>query len=127
MDEHYPTAFGLFPSDQRYDVPESSEADKPRVWGPYFLGVYDLANIIDHGALFIRKVSVTLDPNIVRLLPVQDWSELPYIGWPDEVLLTEKPNWEKKKAKLKEEYLEKKRKKKERAEKEQADMKGEAV
>mmetsp|Transcript_24627 Transcript_24627/g.54449 ORF Transcript_24627/g.54449 Transcript_24627/m.54449 type:complete len:482 (+) Transcript_24627:266-1711(+) len=127
MDEHYPTAFGLFPSDQRYDVPKSSKADKPRVWGPYFLGVYDLANIIHNGALFIRKVSVTVDPNIVRLLPVQDWSELPYIGWPDEVLLTEKPNWEKKKAKLKEAYLEKQRKKKEKAEKEQADMKGEAL
>ena len=100
MDEHYPTAFGLYPEDQRYDVPESSLADKPRVWGPYFLGVYDLAKIIDSGALFIRKVSMTVDPNIVRLLPVRDWSELPYIGWPDEIKITDKPNWEKKKAEL---------------------------
>ena len=110
MDEHYPTAFGLYPTDQRYDVPESSLADRPRVWGPYFLGVYDLANIIDSGALFIRKVSVTVDPNIVRLLPVRDWSDLPYIGWPDEIMITEKPSWEKKKAELIKKYKEKKRK-----------------
>ena len=111
MDEHYPTAFGLYPTDQRYDVPESSLADRPRVWGPYFLGVYDLANIIDSGALFIRKVSVTVDPNIVRLLPVRDWSDLPYIGWPDEIMITEKPSWEKKKAELIKKYKEEKKRK----------------
>jgi hypothetical protein len=45
MDEHYPTAFGAFPVTQRYDVPASARLDPPRVWGPYFLGVYDLAAI----------------------------------------------------------------------------------
>ena len=100
MDEHVPTAFGLYPVNQRYDVPESSTADKPRVWGPYFLGVYDLAAIIDSGALFVRKVSVTVDRNIVDLLPVNDWSDLPYIGWPEEIELTKKPNWKKQKEEL---------------------------
>jgi hypothetical protein len=73
------------------------------------LGVYDLAKIIDSGALFIRKVSMTVDPNIVRLLPVRDWSELPYIGWPNEIKIADKPNWEKKKAELIKKYKEKKR------------------
>ena len=116
MDEHYPTAFGLYPKDQRYDVPESSLADRPRIWGPYFLGIYDLAKIIDSGALFVRKVSVTVDPNIVRLLPVRDWSELPYIEWPNECKLTEKPDWNKKKAELMKKYKEKEQKKKKKEE-----------
>ena len=42
MDEHYPTAFGSFPEDQRYQVPNEllHVVDQPRVWGPYFLGTY---------------------------------------------------------------------------------------
>jgi len=93
MDEHYPTAFGLVPVQQRYDVPNASLCDKPRPWGPYFLGVYDLANIRRSGALFVRKVSVHLDPNIVHMLPVRSHDDLPDIQWPDEVKISEKVDW----------------------------------
>ena len=96
MDEHTPTAFGYFPTQQRYEVPESSAVDQPKPWGPYFLGIYDLANIIDSGALYVRKVSIYIDPNLVDLLPVSNTSELPYIQWPNEVQLSPVPNWEKK-------------------------------
>jgi len=96
MDEHVPTAFGYYPTQQRYEVPESSLADQPKPWGPYFLGVYDLADIIDSGALYVRKTSVHVDPNLVRLLPVSNTSELPYIEWPNEVQISPVPNWTKK-------------------------------
>jgi hypothetical protein len=102
MDEHVPTAFGAYPTEQRYDVPNSSIADKPKVWGPYFLGVYDLANLKSSGALFVRKVSVFVEPNIVKLLPVNHIDELPDIGWPHEVKVTPKPEWEKRIQELKE-------------------------
>lgn len=95
MDEHVPTAFGAFVSEQRYEVPESSIADEPKVWGPYFLGVYDIGSIKDSGALFVRKVSIFLDPNIVNLLPVMHSSDLPSIRWPAEVKVSPLPNWEK--------------------------------
>lgn len=58
MDEHCPTSQGYFPQNQRYEVPESSRAEQPKTWGPYFLGIYDLANIKRSGALFIRKVCI---------------------------------------------------------------------
>lgn len=95
MDEHVPTAFGAYVSEQRYEVPESSIVDEPKVWGPYFLGVYDIGSIKDSGALFVRKVSVFLDPNIVNLLPVMHSSDLPSIRWPAEVKVSPLPNWEK--------------------------------
>jgi hypothetical protein len=93
MDEHIPTAFGRFWTQQRYIVPEDSLADEPRAWGPYFLGVYDLANIRKSGALFVRKVSLHVDPNMVQLLPVSRREEIPEIQWPIEVIVTEKPDW----------------------------------
>lgn len=95
MDEHMPTAFGNLPTEQRYEVPESSLVDEPKVWGPYFLGVYDLSNIKESGALFIRKVSVYVDRNIVDLLPVQDTNDLPSIQWPEELKISPSPNKEK--------------------------------
>lgn len=94
MDEHVPTAFGYLWDQQRYDVPESSTASKPRVWGPYFLGVYDLFNIRESGALFVRKVSEAVDPNMIQLLPVDSSDEIPPIQWPDEVKIEDKPDWE---------------------------------
>jgi len=109
MDEHVPTAFGVYSTDQRYEVPESSIADEPKVWGPYFLGVYDIGNIKRSGALFVRKVSVYVDPNIVKLLPVSHIDELPDIEWPHEVKLSPKPDWEQRIKEL----IEKKRKEKE--------------
>lgn len=113
MDEHMPTSTGVFPNTQRYQVPESLLAanqttgndnnnnnqtvllEQPKVWGPYFLGVYDLGSIRNSGALFIRKVSALLDPNMVQLLPVQYTHEIPDIHWPvrDEISLTRLPNW----------------------------------
>jgi hypothetical protein len=95
MDEHVPTAFGAYATQQRYEVPKSSIADEPKVWGPYFLGIYDLANLKQSGALFVRKVSVTVDHNIVNLLPVNHVDELPDISWPHEVKLSPLPDWEK--------------------------------
>merc|ERR1719232_391760 len=99
MDEHCPTSQGYFPQNQRYEVPESSRAEQPKTWGPYFLGIYDLANIKRSGALFIRKVSKFVDPNIVNLLPVDDIDTLPVIDWV-ELKISEKPDWEKTKAEL---------------------------
>ena len=61
--------------------------------GPYFLGVYDLAGIHDSGALFIRKVSEAVDPNLLRLLPVDRRDQIPRIRWPREVSITNKPDW----------------------------------
>ncbi len=109
MDEHVPTAFGAYATEQRYEVPKSSIADEPKVWGPYFLGIYDLANLKQSGALFVRKVSVTVDHNIVNLLPVNHVDELPDISWPHEVKLSPLPDWEKR---IKE-AIEKRRKEKE--------------
>ena len=93
MDEHVPTAFGYLWEDQRYDVPEKSRAGKPRPWGPYYLGVYDLANIRASGALFVRKISTAIDPNMVRIFPVSSSEDIPDIDWPDEVLIADKPRW----------------------------------
>mmetsp|Transcript_16689 Transcript_16689/g.23528 ORF Transcript_16689/g.23528 Transcript_16689/m.23528 type:complete len:462 (+) Transcript_16689:297-1682(+) len=116
MDEHWPSAFGIAPTQQRYEVPESSKADNPKVWGPYFLGVYDLANIKASGALFIRKVSVEVDPNLVHMLPVSDLDELPSIQWPNELQISEKPDWEKQKREWIRQAEEERRKKEEEEE-----------
>jgi len=103
MDEHGPTASGFFPNEQRYEVPQSSiehyGVEEPKVWGPYFLGVYDLANIKRSGALFIRKVSVFVEPNLYNLLPVEDIEMLPDIEWAD-IKISEFPDWNKIKAGL---------------------------
>ena len=96
MDEHYPTAFGHLWTQQRYQVPDGSIAEQPRPWGPYYLGVYDLANIRASGALFVRKISAAVDPNMQRLLPVNHPDEIPVIQWPNHVSISEKPDWEEK-------------------------------
>ena len=96
MDEHVPSAFGYFPTEQRYEVPESTGIEQSRPWGPYFLGTYDLDNIRRSGALFIRKVSQLIDSNIYRVLPVDHPDQIPQIGWPTEVKLSPVPmKWEK--------------------------------
>ena len=61
--------------------------------GPYYLGVYDLANIRDSGAIFIRKVTKAIDPNLLHLLPVNSRDQIPHIQWPKEVNITDKPDW----------------------------------
>jgi hypothetical protein len=61
--------------------------------------VYDFGDIKESGALFVRKVSWTVDDNLVRLLPVvvnsnnssssrdfevdDEWDMLPDIRWPE--------------------------------------------
>jgi hypothetical protein len=94
MDEHVPSAWGSFPELQRYDVPEGVTVDKPRSWGPYYLGVYDLGEIRRSGALFIRKVTTQIDPNVPQLLPVERSEDIPLIDWPDHVAIVDKPHWE---------------------------------
>jgi hypothetical protein len=96
MDEHTPDSTGMFPTEQRYEVPKSSGVDVPRPWGPYFLGVYDLANIRYSGALYIRKVATAIDENLFHLLPVDTPEQIPAIEWPREVQISPVPNWEKK-------------------------------
>ena len=93
MDEHVPNSQKWFPTDQRYDVAEASGVEQPRPWGPYFLGTYDLKDIKESGALFIRKVSDRIDHNMVTLLPVHDPKEIPSISWPNEVNMSTKPDW----------------------------------
>lgn len=123
MDEHVPTAFGYYPIHQRYEVPESSVADQPKPWGPYFLGVYDLADIKASGALYIRKVSVEVDPNLVNLLPVSDADELPEIAWPKEVRISDVPDWSKKLKQLRESMDEEEEEEEEEEQEEETDVK----
>lgn len=100
MDEHTPTAFGEYTNQQHYEVPESSSVDQTRPWGPYFLGVYDLHDIRQSGALFVRKVSARVDPNLVQILPVHHATDIPSIQWPSslygevDVKISEKSNWD---------------------------------
>lgn len=98
MDENAPNAWGEYTStDPLYDIPpkfrKATDGEGPaKAWGPYFLGAYDLGSIRDSGALFVRKVSSTVDENLVRMLPVKsngrkegsplEWDELPDIRWP---------------------------------------------
>ncbi len=63
--------------------------------GPYYLGIYDLANIKDSGALFIRKVAKEIDPNLFHLFPVNSKGEIPYIHWPKELQISQKIDWDK--------------------------------
>lgn len=95
MDEHVPTFLGTYPKNQRYQVPDSlvSRVDVPRNWGPYYLGVYDLGEIRRVGALFVRKVTERIDPNMVRLLPVTSANDIPSIDWPYDVSISPKPIW----------------------------------
>jgi len=104
MDEHYPSAFGVFVEDQHYQVPDSllDVLDQPRIWGPYFLGTYDLGGLKLSGALFARKISALVDPNLVRLLPVDHIQQIPDIRWPHEVSVTAKPDWSSEKVAWKE-------------------------
>jgi len=74
MDEHYPWSAAK----QRYST-GLERAERP--WGPYYLGAYDLGDIRDHRALFVRKVSREVDANIFSLLPVDDYAEIPDLRW----------------------------------------------
>lgn len=100
MDEHFPSPLrGYYPSHPRYEVPATPVEGvllppNPHNWGPYYLGVYDLQDIADSGALFIRKTSSVLDPNLYSLLPVDHWEQIPRIQWPPAgVQASEVPSW----------------------------------
>ncbi|KAL7440411.1 hypothetical protein ACHAXH_005851 [Discostella pseudostelligera] len=103
MDENAPNAYNKYISSvSLYDIPPKfgnvTDGEGPaKPWGPYFLGVYDLGAIRESGALFVRKVSWTVDANLVRMLPVKrkrwrgvseereilEWDELPDLRWPE--------------------------------------------
>mmetsp|Transcript_4024 Transcript_4024/g.8668 ORF Transcript_4024/g.8668 Transcript_4024/m.8668 type:complete len:572 (-) Transcript_4024:2728-4443(-) len=100
MDEHVPTSTGYYPTEQRYEVPASTGIEKPRAWGPYFLGTYDLYNIRVSGALYIRKVARAIDPNMYTILPVDRPEQIPPISWPSDVKISSVPNWKNTVAKL---------------------------
>ena len=99
MDENAPNAWDEWTrSDSFYDIPPKftkvTDGEGPsKPWGPYFLGLYDLGGIKESGAIFIRKVSWSVDENLVRLLPVvlgndemreglSEWDVLPDFQWP---------------------------------------------
>ncbi|GMI24095.1 hypothetical protein TeGR_g2480, partial [Tetraparma gracilis] len=85
MDEHAPSCAGALPDKQRVVAMEGVE---PRVWGPYFLGVYDLADIIESGALWFRKVSSVVEGNLYKVFPKDSREEveaLPRIAWDGDV------------------------------------------
>jgi len=79
MDEHYP--WNSLSS--RYVATELEAEERP--WGPYYVGTYDLADIKRSGALFIRKTSMLVDPNLFHLLPVASHAAVPNISWPPHV------------------------------------------
>ena len=90
MDEHQVSAFGEVPDTQRYVTPKhfygQQQMSKP--WGPYFLGAYDTASIKRSGALFIRKVSQLVEPNIYKIFPQESkdmLDALPDIDWNAQV------------------------------------------
>ena len=98
MDENAPNAWGKYTSSNSlYGIPtkfgDATDGEGPaKPWGPYYLGTYDLGAIRDSGSLFVRKVSWTVDKNLVLMLPVKmsegsegrlEWDELPDIRWPE--------------------------------------------
>jgi len=100
MDEHVPKILsGWYPTDSHYDPTKSSNIAPSRIWGPYYLGIYDLHNIKKSGALFIRKVSYDIDKNIYKILPVEKVDDIPDIEWV-ELNISNVPDWEMEKKKL---------------------------
>ena len=125
MDEKYPSPLrDYYPTHPRYEVPQNMSTKlyqwkhnlqlppEPHIWGPYYLGIYDLAAIRDSGALFLRKVSRHVDPNLNILLPVDAPYQIPPIGWPaGGVQASVVPDWESEKhALMKLAYLKAKKK-----------------
>ena len=114
MDERYPSPLrNYYPIHPRYEVPHNMSTQhyqilhnlqlppEPHIWGPYYLGVYDLADIRASGALFLRKVSRQVDPNLHHLLPVETSHQIPNIQWPPGgVQASLVPDWESEKLEL---------------------------
>jgi hypothetical protein len=58
--------------------------------------VYDLQHPREWSYSF-AKCPNTWDPNLIHLLPVERSEDIPPIQWPEEVAMSEKPDWEKRK------------------------------
>jgi hypothetical protein len=43
----------------------------------------------------VRKVAKVIDPNMYKILPVDDPIQIPPIEWPKEVQISAVPDWEK--------------------------------
>jgi len=84
MDEHYPWSSAK----QRY-ASTLDRAERP--WGPYYLGAYDLGDVRESRALFLRKASRDVDPNLFALLPVDDFRDIPDLRWPPRTVAVSPP------------------------------------
>lgn len=89
MDEDKPSPYGDIATDQHYDSP-NPHIEPSKAWGPYYLGIYDIGDIKRSGALFIRKISNDIDPNLTRIFPVAKKEAIPDIYWPNEVKVSKK-------------------------------------
>jgi hypothetical protein len=70
---------------------------------------YDLFDIKASGALYVRKVATAIDPNMYRILPVDDNNDIPPITWPKEVRLSPVPDWKKRVAEFKKKHAAKRK------------------
>jgi hypothetical protein len=66
------------------------------------------------GALYIRKVAQVIDPNLYRILPVEEPHQIPPISWPKDVQISEVPDWAKQIAQLRKQAADKLKEKKEK-------------
>ena len=71
---------------------------------------YDLNNIRESGALYIRKVARVIDPNMYNILPVDLPHQIPPISWPSDVKICSVPDWQKTLAELKKQAAKEKKK-----------------
>ena len=94
MDEDKPSPYGRIATNQHYDAPNFVHVEPSKALGPYYLGTYDLGEIKRSGALFIRKVSKEIDPNLFRIFPVTKNEAIPLIDWPNEVKVSKKVDLE---------------------------------
>jgi len=60
------------------------------------------------GALYIRKVAQSIDPNMYKILPVDLPHQIPPISWPSDIKISPVPDWEKKLAEYRKQAAKKK-------------------
>ena len=75
---------------------------------------YDLNDIRLSGALYIRKVAQVIDPNLYRILPVEEPQQIPPISWPKDVQISPVPDWAKQITQLRKQAADKLKEKKEK-------------
>ena len=66
------------------------------------------------GALYIRKVAQVIDPNLYRILPVEEPQQIPPISWPKDVQISTVPDWAKQITQLRKQAADKLKEKKEK-------------